>query len=252
MALKTAVVSVVCSNFVGTNVSISSSQTSCWLQEHLKKNKQLTPNSCDYSNISDDNSMLCHQQSNDVGSKSVLNIEDDDFGLSEKASLPTPSSSYIGLRNMSKMCYINVLLQWLLHLVPFRNALLKSHVDVDVETLSKRMRSSGIIFPTHTGYAQVTLYDLAQGFLELQSLCRKMLSSRSGVVDPRAFIDAIGFPHNQSDCCHNAWITLFQVYFDFLKLSSRYRGFEVFKICEQPQPFSCLHVYLSSMGLGIR
>lgn len=128
---------------------------------------------------------------------------------------------------MTSTCYINVLLQWLFHLVPFRHSLLESHVDVDTETLLKNMYSSGLVFPTGIGHAQVTLFNLAQDFLVLQSICHEILSSRSPVVDPQSFIDAIGFPHNQSDCCHNARLTLFQFYFDFLELSSRYRGLEV-------------------------
>ena len=89
------------------------------------------------------------------------------------------------------------------------------------------MNSSGLMFPMCIGHAQVTLFNLAQDFLELQSICCEMLSSRSPAVDLRSFIDAIGFPHNQSDCCHNAWITLFQFYFDFLELSSHCRGLDV-------------------------
>ena len=85
---------------------------------------------------------------------------------------------------MSNTCYINVLLQWLFHLVPFRHSSLESHVDVDAETLLKNMNSSGLMFPMCIGHAQVTLFNLAQGFLERQSVCSKTLSSRSPVVDP--------------------------------------------------------------------
>ena len=116
---------------------------------------------------------------------------------------------------------------------------------------AQNMNSSGLIFPMCIGHAQVTLFNLAQGFLELQSVCSKTLSSRSPVVNPQSFVYAIGFPHNQSDCCHNAWITLFQFYFDFLELSSHYRGLEVLWSGQQPQPFSCLLVYVSGIGLDI-
>ena len=173
--------------------------------------------------------MLCHQHMSDTRSNGLPDIQDVDFGMSENDSIATPSSSlrYVGLRNMSNTCYINVLLQWLFHLVPFRHSSLESHVDVDAETLLKNMNSSGLMFPMCIGHAQVALFNLTQGFLELQSVCSKTLSSRSQVVDPQSFVGAIGFPYNQSDCCHNAWITLFQFYFDFLELSSRYRGLEV-------------------------
>lgn len=190
-----------------------------------QQEKPLKPNRCDCNNISDNNSMLCHHQSNDMGSNGLHDIQGVDFGMSENNSIATSSSAlhYAGLRNMTSTCYINVLLQWLFHLVPFRHSLLESHVDVDTEALLKNINSSDLMFPTGIGHAQVTLFNLAQDFLVLQSICREMLSSRSPVVDPQSFIDAIGFPHKQSDCCHNARITLFQFYFDFLELSSHYR-----------------------------
>lgn len=153
---------------------------------------------------------------------------------------------------MSKTCYINVLLQWLLHLVPFRNCLLESHLGVDNETFFESMNNCGLMVPARIGHAQVTRFDLAQGFRELQSVCREMLVTRTPVVDPRCFIDGIGFPHNRSDCCHDVWTTLFQFYFDFLKLSGRYRGLEVLRMGQQPQPFSYLQVYLGSIGLDTK
>jgi ubiquitin C-terminal hydrolase len=106
-------------------------------------------NACDNNNITDNDSILCHQQSNAAGSERLPLITDVDFGLSDKDSIATtistPSSSfrYVGLRNMSKTCYINVLLQWLLHLVPFRNCLLESPLGVDNETFFENMNNSG-------------------------------------------------------------------------------------------------------------
>ena len=207
----------------------------------------------DESSFQQDNqSLLLDQESHHVGLRDFHDIRVVDIGVSNRGDpIATTSSSscYVGLKNLSKTCYINVLLQWLLHLVPFRNSFLECHLNVDAETLSEQMNALGLNIPNTIGHAQVTLLDLARGFLELQSLCHEMLSCRSSVVDPRSFIDAIGFPHNQSDCCHNAWITLFQFYFDFLQLSSHYRGLEVFQIGEQPQVFSCLQVYVSNIGV---
>jgi len=89
-----------------------------------RQNKQLKPNKHDCNNILDNNSMLCHLQSNAVGYKGLPDIQGVDFGMSDKDSIVTSSSSlhYIGLGSMSTTCYINVLLQWLLHLVPSRNS----------------------------------------------------------------------------------------------------------------------------------
>ena len=121
-----------------------------------------------------------------MGSVGLPDIQGFDFGMSGNDSIALPSSSlqFVGLRNMSQTCYINVLLQWLFHLVPFRQSLLESHMGVDTETLLRTMNSSGLVFSMHIGHAQVTLFHLAQGFLELHSICHEMLSSRSPVVDP--------------------------------------------------------------------
>lgn len=271
-ALKTVEVRGDYSNFAGIIVSIPSTKTFCRYKKTRKKtkkrsaptgspqNKRLKPNAnaCDNNNITDNNSILCHQQSNAAGSERLPLITDVDFGLSDKDSIattiPTPSSSfrYVGLRNISKTCYINVLLQWLLHLVPFRNCLLESPLGVDNETFFENMNNSGLMIPAHIGHVQVTLFDLAQGFRALQSVCREMLSTRTPVVDPQSFIDGIGFLHNRSDCCHDVWTTLFHFYFDFLKLSGRYRGSEVLRMGQQPQPFSYLQVYLGSIGLDTK
>jgi ubiquitin C-terminal hydrolase len=108
----------------------------------------LKPNASarDNNNIADNDSIICHRQSANVGSEGLPVITDVDFGLSDA----TPSSSlhYVGLRNMSKTCYINVLLQWLLHLVPFRNCLLESHLGVDNETFFENMNNSGLMIPS--------------------------------------------------------------------------------------------------------
>lgn len=71
-------------------------------------------------------------------SKAISDIQDDDYMISDKDSIPSSSLHFIGLRNMLQTCYINMLLQWLLDFVPFRNSLLESHVDVEAETLFKK------------------------------------------------------------------------------------------------------------------
>jgi hypothetical protein len=88
--------------------------------------------------------------------------------------------------------------------------------------------------------------------MRMRSLTLRRAFTRTPVVDPRSFIDGIGFLHNWSDCCHDVWTTLSQFYFDFLKHSGRYRGLEVLRMGQQPQPFSYLQVYLGSIDLDTK
>ncbi len=145
-------------------------------------------------------SLLFDQESNDVVFRGFHDIQDVDIGMSDRESIATPSSSlhYVGLRNLLKICYINVLLRWLLPLVTLRNSLLEHHLDVDTKTLLGKNKWAWSQYPKNN------MAYIAQGFLELQFLCHEMLSSKSPVVDPQTFINVRGISHNQSDCCYNA------------------------------------------------
>ncbi|KAL7486190.1 hypothetical protein ACHAW6_011789 [Cyclotella cf. meneghiniana] len=197
--------------------------------------KRLKSNNYVCNKMSINCTTLVHQQSNHVVSGGFRDIF---IGVSDRYSIATTSrpSCYVGLRIMSTRD-INALLQRLPHIEPFRNSLLGCHLNVHTETLLEQMNGPGLHSPR-----------TARGLLELQALCHEM-PSKSPVEDPQSFINTIGFAHNQSDCCRNAWITLFRFYFNLFKLSSHYRGLEVFQIGEQPQVFSCLQVYVSNIGI---
>lgn len=94
-------------------------------------------------------SLLFDQESNDVVFRGFHDIQDVDIGMSDRESIATPSSSlhYVGLRNLLKICYINVLLRWLLPLVTLRNSLLEHHLDVDTKTLLEKINGPGLNIP---------------------------------------------------------------------------------------------------------
>jgi hypothetical protein len=134
-----------------------------------------------------------------------VHSSDDDIDSSDGAQLHelyAPHNALpSGLYNPASTCYVNAALQWLFYSTPAKNAIISLDLGT-VENLASRLDDHQRIFmsPKMINDKEISSVHLANGLIELQSLFRQLHAAEHSVVNPKPFLDALGFDYyKQSD-----------------------------------------------------
>jgi len=172
------------------------------------------------------------------GAMDVATVESPAAGASSNATassrhasktsyVPVPSICPIGLRNLGRTCYLNVLLQMLYWTKPAREAILECNILESVQVVAEKMSAMSNPPPRCIGdqAASVTPLKLAMALHELKVLFRSMEThcSNEGIT-PLRFVDALRLSHNHDECALETWTLLFEFYLEYLGIASHFQA----------------------------
>ena len=121
----------------------------------------------------------------------------------------------VGLANLGRTCYMNVLIQRSFHFVCFRRAIIDCPLESVSEMAIKMSKNPSLPEEISQGRIAFKNTQVARGLHALKEIFIEMMSTRDAFVNPKSLIDALGLNHNVQEASHELWTSIFMFYFVF-------------------------------------